>query len=163
MKTIPFILIFILSSCTLRAQVTYGTPGENQIPEKLKHIKRAILVQNFPKENDPVKIGETYYWKHATSILNKDSDLTIIEYGAYLFYNDTWNLRKSYPLKELDKTFGTKNQFVSQSEPYTWTKNYRTDKKLFGGWALWYFIGETPSGEMVCGYDTIHTTTNLLN
>ena len=109
------------------------------------------------------KIDGTYYWKHATSILNKKSDLTIIEYGAYLFYNDTWNLRKSYPLKELDKTFGTKNQFVSQSEPYTWAKNYRTDKKLFGGWALWYFIGKTSSGEIVCGYDTIHTTTNLLN
>jgi len=163
MKTTIFILFITLTSCNTNAQINYGTPTEDQIPEKLKNLPRTIMVQNFPKENDPVKIKDTYYWKHATSILNKESDITIIEYGAYLFYNDTWNLRKSYPLKELDETFGTKKQFLKQSEPYTWTKNFRTDKKLFGGWALWYFIGKTTSGEIVCGYDTINTTTNLLN
>lgn len=163
MKPYLLLLSLFLLVCNSKAQVEYGTPKADQIPGKLHGLRQAILVQNFPKENDPVKIKDTYYWKHATSILCKESDITITEYGAYLFYNDTWNLRKSYPLKELDKNFGTKKQLLHQSEPYTWAKNYRTGKKLFGGWALWYFIGTTASGETVCGYSTINTTTNLLN
>ena len=118
---------------------------------------------HFPKINDPVKIEDKYYWKHATAILSKDGPVKIVEYGAYLFYNGQWNLRRSYPLKELDKTFKTSKQQMLQGEPYTWTENWRVDDRLFGGWAMWYFIGETPTGERVCGYETIHTTSNLLN
>lgn len=155
-------LILLLSSTLLMAQSDYGRPTNEPLPEKIQNLKRSIEVLHFPKENDPVKIDDTYYWKHMTSILCKESDITIIEYGAYIFYNGQWNLRQIYALKELDKTFGTKKQKMNQAEPYTWPKNYRTGDQLFGGWALWYFIGKTPSGEIVCGYETINTTSNLL-
>ena len=145
------------------SQVDFGTPPEDLVPEKLHGIRKAIEVRHFPKINDPVKIADIYYWKHATSILCKESEIRIIEFGAYIYYNDQWNLRRSYPLKELDKYFKTKKQTMLQAEPYTWTENWRTGDTLFGGWALWYFIGETESGERVCGFDTIHTTDNLLN
>ncbi|MEM7185585.1 MAG: hypothetical protein AAF466_02905 [Bacteroidota bacterium] len=161
MKAIIFLL---LSTCGyLNAQVNYGTPPAGLIPEKLQDLRRAIDVIHFPKINDPIKIGGTYYWKHMTSVLCKESEIQIVEYGAYIYYNDQWNLRRSYPLKELDKTFGTRKQVMARAEPYTWPKNYRTGDSLFGGWALWYFIGTTPEGETVCGYETIHTTANLLN
>ncbi len=163
MKAITLLLFLILCTFSAKAQVEYGTPEENQIPTRLKNLPRTIMVNHFPQEVDPIKIENTYYWKHTTSILCKKSDVTIVEYGAYLFYNNTWNLRKSYPLKELDKTFGTEQEFLAQSEPYTWAKNYRTDERFFGGWALWYFIGKTATGELICGYKTINTTTNLLN
>ena len=162
MKTcITLFLCFV--SCILHSQITYGTPPQDSCPEKLENLRRAIQVQHFPQINDPIKIKDTYYWKHATSILSNESQITITEYGAYLYYNNTWNLRKSYNLKELDKSFGTKKQQLAQGEPYTWPKNWRTDKRLFGGWALWYFIGTTQDGETVCGYQMIHTTDNLLN
>ncbi|WP_299678230.1 hypothetical protein [uncultured Dokdonia sp.] len=158
--TLCFILI-TLTACGQRDWT--GPTGKEPLPEKLKDIRQAITVANFPKENDPIQIKDRYYWKHATSILCKESAITIIEYGAYLFYDGKWNLRKSYPLKELDKTFGTKKQQLLQGEPYTWTNNWRTDTKPYGGWAMWYFIGKTANGETVCGYDTIHTTNHLLN
>ncbi|GAB5565541.1 MAG: hypothetical protein Wins2KO_26040 [Winogradskyella sp.] len=145
------------------AQVNYGTPKEDDIPKKLQGIKVGIEVMHFPKENDPIKIKDKYYWKHATAILSKESDITIIEFGAFLFYNNQWNLRKSYDLKDLDKNFGTKKQLMKQGEPYVWSKNWRIDNQLFGGWAMWYFIGTDTDGESVCGYQTIHTTHNLLN
>lgn len=145
------------------SQTNYETPPKDIIPEKLKNLRRSIDVIHFPKENDPIKIKEDYYWKHMTSILCKESEITITEYGAYLFYNGTWNLRKSYPLKELNKNFGTKNQVMLQAQPYTWNNNWRIGNQLFGGWAIWYFIGKTASGEIVCGYETINTTTNLIN
>lgn len=162
MKSILTLTLLLISQLII-SQVNYGIPPEDSIPEKLKGIKRAIKVNHFPKENDPIKIKDLYYWKHTTAILCKESEVTITEYGAYIFYNNTWNLRKSYPLKELDKTFGTKKQHILQGQPYIWPNNWRVDKKLFGGWAMWYFIGKTTAGELVCGYETINTTTNLLN
>ena len=162
MRTI-FTILLVLAVQNTWSQVDYGTPSNEPLPEKLQGIRVAIDVMHFPKINDPVKIKDNYYWKHATAILSKTDDITIIEYGAYLFYNGQWNLRKTYPIKELDKTFGTKNEFLSQGEPYTWAKNWRVDSRLFGGWAMWYFIGTTKSGEIVCGYETINTTNNLLN
>ncbi len=162
MKNI-FITVFLLLSYISQAQVNYGTPPVNSCPEKLENLPRLITVNHFPKINNPIQIKKKYYWKHATAILCQTSDITVIEYGAYLYYNNQWNLRKSYPLNELDKNFGTKKQQLEQGEPYTWAKNWRVDSRLFGGWALWYFIGTTPSGETICGYEMIHTTDNLLN
>lgn len=160
-NTVLFFIQFF--SFSMFAQVNYGTPPIDVIPEKLEGMKNIIQVNHFPKENHPIKIDEAYYWKHATSILCNESQITIIEFGAYLYYNNQWNLRKSYPLKELDKYFGTRKQVMLQGEPYTWPKNWRTDNRLFGGWAMWYFIGKTKDGELVCGYETINTTNNLLN
>ncbi len=156
------IILLFLSQLSL-SQVTYTTPEDGVLPEKIEHLKVGIEVIHFPKENDPIKIKDKYYWKHATAILSKNSDVTITEFGAYLYYNDQWNLRKSYDLKDLDKNFGTHKQVLKQGEPYVWAKNWRVDKTLFGGWALWYFIGINEDGHTVCGYATIHTTSNLLN
>lgn len=160
-KPIAISLIYLLSSFSYGQD--YGTPTKNDIPEKLKGLKVDIEVMNFPKINDPIKIDDTYYWKHTTSILSRNSDIQIVEFGAYLFYNNTWNLRESYDLKYLDKYFGTKKQKLDQGQPYVWKDNWRVGKQLYGGWALWYFIGINANNEKVCGYSTIHTTENVLN
>ena len=160
-----FIIIIgvLLWSMQSIAQNDYPTPPADLIPDKLDTLPRQIEVMHFPKINDPIQIEDEYYWKHMTSILSKTSEITIIEYGAYIYYNDTWNLRQSYDLKDLDKTFGTRKQRMLQAQPYTWTNNWRVGPQLFGGWALWYFIGQTPDGQIVCGYEKIHTTSNLIN
>lgn len=161
MKFLAFIVTLV--SLQLTAQVNYGTPPEGLIPDKLQGLPRAITVTHFPEVNDPVEIDNTYYWKHSTAVLAKESPVKIIEYGAYLYYNDQWNLRRSYPLNELKESFGIKKQQMLQGHPYVWVENWRVGDQLFGGWALWYFLGETPDGETVCGYGRIHTTDNLLN
>lgn len=158
------LLLLCCTSYIANAQRDWSPPNGNEpIPVKLQSLRKAIDVIHFPKKNDPIKIKDAYYWKHMTSILCKESSITITEYGAYLFYDGTWNLRSTYPLKELDRSFGTKKRKMLQAEPYTWNQNWRVDKGLYGGWALWYFIGTTANGEKVCGYETIHTTSNLLN
>ncbi|MDC7997356.1 hypothetical protein [Gilvibacter sediminis] len=155
-------LILLLTAVSF-AQVNYGTPPEGLIPKALEGIPQALEVMHFPKVNHPVKIDERYYWKHATGVMSNQAPAKIIEYGAYLYYNDQWNLRKKYPLKELKKSFGIKDQALLQGHPYVWTDNWRTDDRLFGGWAMWYFIAETEDGQRVCGFATIHTTDQLLN
>lgn len=155
------LLMLLIQICS--GQVNYGTPELGELPQKLQDLKVEIDVMHFPKENDPIKIKDTYYWKHATAILSKKSNIKIIEFGANLYYNNQWNLRKSYELKDLDKYFGTKKQTLQQGEPYVWKDNWRVGNRLFGGWAMWYFIGTNENGETVCGYETINTTSNLLN
>ncbi|MCA0132539.1 hypothetical protein [Winogradskyella alexanderae] len=162
MRTKLFILLILITQQAM-SQMNFGTPPKDAIPEKLKNLKVEIEVVHFPKENDPIKIDDIYYWKHSTAIMCKEREIKIIEYGAYLYYNDKWNLRKSYPLKDLDKTFGTINQTMLQAQPYVWVKNWRTDKNLYGGWAMWYFIGVDNKGITVCGYETVNTTNRLLN
>jgi len=163
LKTHALLVLFSLFGFVANAQIAYGTPPVELLPEKLKGLRNVIEVAHFPKECHPIKIDDLYYWKHTTSILSKESEIEIVDYGAYIYYNDQWNLRRSYPLNELDTTFGTQNQKMNQAEPYTWPKNYRVGDALFGGWALWYFIGTTPNGETVCGYETINTTNTILN
>lgn len=163
MKLILTLLLFFYISISSNAQVTYGTPKESDIPERLQNLPKKILVKNYPKVIDPIAIKDTYYWKHNTLVFSKESKITITEYGAYLFYNKQWNLREKYSLKSFDKNFGTKKQIVLQAQPYTWNNNWRVGKQLFGGWAMWYFIGLTEAGETICGYEMIHTTTNLIN
>ena len=162
MKVIPLLVLLFLTY-SIFSQVDYGTPDKQEIPEKIKGLKSTIKVNHFPSEVDPVKIKDTYYWKHNTAILSSESDVTIIEYGAYIYYNDQWNLREVFSLKELDNLFGTKKHLLLAGEPYTWPDNWRKGKDLFAGWALWYFIGNTTDGTKVCGYQTIYTSDNLLN
>lgn len=156
-------LIFVLLLAgTVYSQTSYPSPPSDLIPEKLKNIPQSIKAYNFPKENDPIKINDNYYWKHTTSLVSTTSDISIIEYGAYLYYNNKWNLRKIYPLKSFDKNFKTKEELLKLGQPYVWNSNWRVGKELFGGWALWYFIGIDEDGTKVCGYATINTTDNLL-
>jgi len=126
-------------------------------------MPREIEVMHFPKVNDPIKINDQFYWKHATGLMCPIDEISITEFGAFLYYNDQWNLRKSYDLKDLDKFFGTKKQRLQQGQPYVWTDNWRVGDRLFAGWALWYFIGTDSEGRTICGYASIHTTDNLLN
>lgn len=162
MKTIP-IIIAVLCTLSVAAQVKYETPTNEPLPEPLRGLPRLIQVSNFPKKINAVNIDGNYYWKHNTAILCEESEVEIIEFGAYLFYNGKWNLRRRYPLKDLNKQFGTKKQVLAQAQPYTWSDNWRVGPKLFGGWAMWYFIGKTTTGERVCGYQKIETTATLLN
>ena len=92
MKLISLTYIFLLVSLSLQSQIKYGTPKQDDIPEKLRQLKKQIVVKNFPKIIDPIKIKNRYYWKHNTLIFSKTYEITIIEFGAYLFYNKKYNI-----------------------------------------------------------------------
>ncbi|WP_374959490.1 hypothetical protein [Gilvibacter sp.] len=161
MRALAYVLLLLASLSW--GQVNYGTPPEGLIPEALEGIPKSLDVMQFPEVNHPVKIKDQYYWKHATAIMSNEAPVKIVEYGAYLYYNDQWNLRRKYPLSDLKKSFGIKDGQLLQGQPYVWADNWRVGDSLFGGWALWYFIAETPDGSKVCGYARIHTTDQLLN
>ena len=82
----------------------------------------------------------------------------IVEFGAYVYYNNQWNLRKKYDLKEFDKLFGSKKRTLLAAQPYTWNDNWRVGPQLFDGWALWYFIAKTKSGRTIIGFQSLYTS-----
>ncbi|MEZ5040279.1 MAG: hypothetical protein R2828_10310 [Saprospiraceae bacterium] len=134
------------------------------LPDKFADLPQRIQVHHFPSpvmaSTDAAEPG-IYFWKHNTSIFSPDSDATIVEGGAYIFYNDQWNHRVTYTAKEFAAFFGVPNGKMKAGEPYTFTDNWRRDSRLLGGWALWYIIVELPSGDRACGFEKLDTVGDL--
>ena len=136
------------------------TPLDAPLPEKFKDLTEIVLVDNFPNpvkattyENEPNK----FFWKHTTTLLSLNENINIEEGGAYLFYNNQWNLRVAYKPKEFAKLFHIPKGEMKKGEPYTFVKNWRVGPELFGGWAMWYIIGRTDSGKQVFGVGRLDT------
>jgi len=157
MKKLNLALLFLFPAIYLFGQ---PTALDAPLPEKFKGLKEIVLVDNFPNplkattyESEPNK----YFWKHTTTLLSNHENITIEEGGAYLFYNDQWNLRVAYPAKKFAKLFEVPKKKMKKGEPYAFVKNWRVGPKLFGGWAMWYVIGRTDSGERVFGVGRLDT------
>ena len=151
------LLFFTLYYSTLLAQ----TPLDAPLPEKFEGMRELIRVNHFPSPvlATPVieKQDTLYLWKHNTSVLSEKEDLEIIECGAYIFYNKQWNLRAAYSPKFFIKNFNCPKAILKRGQVYTFVDNWRTDTRLLGGWAMWYFIAKTSSGETVFGFERLDT------
>lgn len=161
MKKWNLFIICLLGCLVLAAQ----TPEETApLPTKLAELRPAIQVQHFPSPvlaSQDVDQPGFYFWKHNTTIFSPASDIQIVEGGAYIYYNDQWNHRITYSKKEFAKLFGVPKGKMKAGEPYTFVENWRKDSRLYGGWAMWYLIGELPSGERVCGIGKLDTVGEL--
>ncbi|MCB0562683.1 MAG: hypothetical protein KDD09_27215, partial [Phaeodactylibacter sp.] len=62
-----------------------------------------------------------------------------------------------YSAKDFASLFHCPKGRMKKGQPYTFSDNWRTDNRLAGGWALWYFIGEAASGKKICGYAKLET------
>ena len=72
-------LFYLLCLCTapLLAQVQYGTPLKDEIPEELKKYSRELQVHHFPQEVHPIQIRqklllEAQYGSHESSGTGRD-------------------------------------------------------------------------------------------
>lgn len=156
MKKLEIAITYLLFTFQLSAQTALDAP----LPERFDGLKEIILVDNFP---NPVK-ATTYqeepgrfFWKHTTTLLSTNENITIEEGGAFLFYNKQWNLRVAYKPKQFSKLFNIPKNRMKKGEPYTFVENWRVGSELFGGWAMWYVIGTTDSGERVFGVGRLDT------
>lgn len=135
------------------------------LPEALQNLPRLIDVAHFPEEVHPIEDAERaglYHWKHNTAVVCTSAEINILEFGAYIYYSDQWNLRVKYLPKDMDKIFRTKKALMLQAQPYTFVDNWRSGTQVSPGWAMWYFIGKTKQGERVCGYKELYTTAKIL-
>jgi hypothetical protein len=147
--------IFLFGVCTM-AQNIWQAP----FPSKFDGLDSVIWVEHFPSpvyaSTDPDE-GNNYIWKHNSSIMSPVVDLQVEEGGAYIFYNDMWNLRVSYSAKEFSNLFHIPKGRMKAGQVYTFPDNWRYDSSLIGGWAMWYVIGQTPDGKRVYGVGKLDT------
>lgn len=61
----------------------------------------------------------------------------------------------------MDKFFGTKKALLMKSQPSTFNDNWRAGSKVFGGWAMWHFIGLDGKGHKIGGYRMLETTDKI--
>lgn len=148
--------IILLLTCVLSAQSAEEAP----LPEKFHGLKESLTINHFPSpvhaSVDADRKGK-YFWKHNSTVFSPTEDIEIIEGGAYIFYNDQWNLRVTYNAKDFAKLFDVPKAQMKAGEPYTFVENWRGDTRLVGGWAMWYVIGTTKSGQKVYGVGKLDT------
>ncbi len=157
-------LILLISVGLLCSNISQAqSPLTAPLPAPLSELPVALEVHHFP---DPVpanpgtaKDAFNWYWKHTTSLLSQEP-VQIEEGGAYLFYNQQWNLRVRYDRREMSKLFHCPKGDMQPGQPYTFPDNWRTDNEARGGWALWYVIARKPNGERICGYAPLETLPN---
>ena len=146
---------------TSGAGVVYGNPGEVPLPaDKFAGMREALVWSHFPNpvraSKDPDQPG-TYFWKHNSAVISETEDVTIEEAGSFIYYNDRWNLRVAFTPEQFAELFSCPDAVMKAGQPYTWNDNWRTDARLYGGWACYYAIGTTADGERVYGAGPIET------
>ena len=111
----------------------------------------------------PVQIGDTYYWKHSTFATAQNEDLTVMVCGSFIWYDQSgWHNNMSYSPEEFAKAFNCPNAILKKGKTYTYLKNWRFGKQLYGGDALWYIIAKDKNGKLYKGYSLIETENKVL-
>lgn len=157
--------IFLLVSLLIASSIFSQTALDAPLPDKFKGLKNALLVSHFPAivyASEDADEKKAYQWKHTTSVMSTQSAIQVTECGAYIFYNQQWNLRVSMTTKDFSKLFNCKKGKMKKGQPYTFKDNWRHDNQLRSGWAIWYFIGINEAGETVYGVGKLEMTNELV-
>ncbi len=156
MRLYPFIAFFVLLT-PLHSQ----SPSTAPLPERFDQLEPGLVIDHFPSpvfaSTDPDRKDDRYYWKHNTAVLSPREEVEVLECGAYLYYNNQWNIRVRYSPKEFARLFKCRSARLKAGQPYTFVDNWRIDTRLSGGWAMWYVIGRTDAGKEVYGVGKLET------
>lgn len=159
-QVITVIALFFIHSI-LVAQ----SPLDAALPKKFDQLSVGLRLHHFPQRvlasTDPSQGEFKYFWKHTTSVLSENTDIEVMECGAYIFFNNQWNLRVSYEKSDFEKLFDCPKGILKKGQPYTFKDNWRTDNRLLGGWAMWYVIGKNKQGQKVYGIGKVETVGDL--
>lgn len=157
-------IVLSLCCCIIAFQLAAQSPEDAPLPERFQNLDASLLVNHFPSPlyatTDPDSKFD-YQWKHTTSVMSPAEDVQITSCGAYIFYNDQWNLRVEFDVKDFSKLFDCKKGYMKKGQPYTFKDNWRTQNSLSGGWAMWFFIGKTTTGKEVYGVGKLETIGEL--
>ena len=124
----------------------------------LVEIPVGIRVVHSP---DPVAATETstgrwhYTWKYNTTVSAIDADVTIVEFGVLHNAGDQWTYSAMnghpYSPKEFEEWYGCTGAVLFKGVPCSDPSNFSASTCLREGKSLWYFIGQTATGQRVKG------------
>lgn len=164
-----FIALFIFSGLKVYGQEGDWTNKKRVLPDVLRKVPEAIFIQhdpnpNYPEESTPEDKSEyKYVWRHATSALSPNLQLTVKFAGSYIWYSEEgWKKNVFYNKKQFAKKFNCPKGILEKGVKYTFEKNYRYGDQPYGGDALWYVIAEDENGNIYKGMSILETEAEVL-
>jgi hypothetical protein len=127
--------------------------------EELDKLPVALKVVHSPTpalatEND-AKDRPKYRWWFQTTVSSVESDVTIVEFGAYHWLNDKWVFGnftgKPFSGKDFSEWYSCPDAIIKEGKSFTDPTNWASGPKLVAGKARWYFIGVDKKGRRVKG------------
>jgi len=152
--------LVLLGSPSLGAdEPKFITPEElNKLPEGLKvvHEPKTVLATLTGKSERRAK----YTWWYSTSVSATDTDVTIVEFGAFAWKDGEWVNAgtfngKPYSTDEFVGWFKCPKAMVKKEASFSDPTNWSSDPELRAGKMLWYFVGVDPKGKRVKGQAVI--------
>ncbi|RTQ46511.1 hypothetical protein EJV47_21400 [Hymenobacter gummosus] len=134
------------------------------LPDKLRELPVGLSLWHTPNPNypepNPAQPGG-FVWKHSTVVRADVADLTIVECGSFIWYNEAgWQQNMRETPAEFAELFGCPGGQLRQGQVYTFPKNYRyadSSRGLYGGDALWYILARDQQGRLYKGYGLLET------
>ena len=162
-------------SIILSLILSFGSSNHSEysLPDKLAKIPTGIevthsktIVYAISNEKDPEKYGQ-YKWHYETTVTPTNEDLTITEFGAYLWDGKEWVFRSIYgrPFnsEEFSKWYSCDSAHIKKGKSSTDHNNWSKADQLNGQKirTLWYFIGINANGQKFKGTAEVTTIGEL--
>ncbi|MBC7641720.1 MAG: YceI family protein, partial [Flavobacterium sp.] len=142
---------------------TFQIEPNRLLPEKLRAIDYGIQGAHFPNPTYASFEDGMYVWKHNTTVKSLIEDLTIVEYGSYVYTDKGWYLRVTYDNKMFAKTYNCKNGILKKGKIYTDPSSWRRSDALVSGDAMWFYVAKNKAGKLVKGTALVETEAKLVS
>jgi hypothetical protein len=135
--------------------------------KELEKLPKGIKVVHDPKTALATLTGRSerrakYTWWYKTTVIAIDSDVTIVEFGAFAWMNGKWInggtfTGKPYSAKEFAEWYQCPKAVLKKGKTYSDPTNWSSDFVLRAGKMRWYFVGIDAKGNRVKGEAVIET------
>jgi hypothetical protein len=153
------LLLGVLVCCTGQARDQAGAAKPTAF-DALKQLPVGLKVVHTP---NPVRaslsaasqVRKKYTWWYETAVTATDADVTIVEFGSYVWQNDRWAFSnfsgKPFSAKEFAEWYACPGALIKKGASCADQTNWGSAAELVSGKALWYFIGVDNEGRRVKG------------
>ena len=164
-KLIYLSIIATLFACSDNSSKT-DQSGDKKYQEVTK-IKDGFTVTHTPEKGEAILNGPSglkYTWVYKTSITSKEK-VKILEFGAFVPFNGKWIFStytgKPFTPKDFEEWYDCPRSTLFPNKQYTDINNWTGSDVLEASESLWYYIGETESGEQVKAMGKINRIAEL--
>jgi hypothetical protein len=125
-------------------------------PEELDKLPEGIKVVHEPKAALATLTGKSerrlnYTWWYKTTVSATDAEVTIVEFGGFMWHDGKWVNAKPYTAEEFAEWYKCPKALLKKGESYSDPTNWSTDAELRAGKTRWYFVGVDSKGKRVKG------------
>jgi hypothetical protein len=168
-RTTAIAFVFGLSlfrPSTLAAdQPTFITAGElDKLPTGIKvvHTPKTALATLTGKSERRAK----YTWYYKTTVSAIDSDVTIVEFGALVWWDGEWVnggsfTGRPYAAEEFAEWYKCPDAVLKKGKAFSDPTNWSSAPELQAMKQRWYFVGIDPEGKRVKGEAVIKLKTEI--